>query len=124
MTGYKQPPRSAQFRKGHSGNPKGRPKGSGNFKNDLLQVMGQNVFITENGERRAVSGRKAVAIKLLHDALHGDAKALASLTAHLLKHDVDADAKPQAEVVTENDRVIIEDFLRRNTIPMSRDEDA
>src|SRR5215813_12017309 len=90
MTGYKRPPRSTQFQKGHSGNPKGRPKGSGNFKTDLLQVMGQTVFITENGQRRAVSGSMAVFIKLLHDALHGDRKALADLTAHLLKHDFDA----------------------------------
>ena len=124
QTGYKQPPQAGQFQKGRSGNPKGRPKGSGNFKTDLLQVMGQTVFIMENGQRRAVSGRKAVALRILHDAMRGDAKALANLTAHLLKHDIDADAKPQAEVVTENDRVIIEDFLRRNSIPTQRDEDA
>jgi len=122
MTGYKRPPRSTQFQKGHSGNPKGRPKGSGNFKTDFLQVMGQTVFITENGQRRAVSGRKAVAIKLLHDALHGDAKALANLTAHLLKHDFDADTRPEAEPVSENDRIIIEDFLRRNSIPPAKEE--
>jgi hypothetical protein len=120
QTGYKKPPRSAQFQKGRSGNPKGRPKGSGNFKTDLLHVMGQTVFITENGKRRAVSGRKAVAIRLLHDALHGDAKALANLTAHLLKHDFDADTRPEGELVTENDRIIIADFLRRNS--PSRDE--
>jgi hypothetical protein len=121
-TGSK-PPNAGRFKKGRSGNPKGRPKGSGNFKTDLLKVMGQTVFITENGQRRAVSGRKAVALRYLHQALQGDAKALANLTAHLLKHDIDADAKPQAEIVTENDHVIIEDFLRRNSIPMSRDED-
>ena len=122
MTGYKQPPRSTQFEKGRSGNPKGRPKGAGNFKTDLLQVMGENVFITKNGQRRAVSGRKAVAIKLLHDALHGDRKALADLTAHLLKHDFDADTRPEAEPVSENDRIIIEDFLRRNSIPPAKEE--
>jgi hypothetical protein len=122
METHKQSPRSTQFQKGRSGNPKGRPKGSRNFKTDLLQVMGQTVFITENGQRRAVSGRKAVAIKLLHDALHGDAKALANLTAHLLKHDFDADTRPEADLVTENDRIIIEDFLRRNSISPSRDE--
>ena len=119
-------PKNGNYKTGDwtSGNAKGRPKGSGNFKTDLLEVMGQTVFITENGQRRAVSGRKAVALKILHQALQGDPKALSNLTAHLLKHDIDADAKPQAEVVTENDRVIIEDFLRRNSIPMSRDEDA
>ena len=122
MTGYKRPPRSTQFQKGHSGNPNGRPKGSGNFKTDLLQVMGQTLFITENGQRRAVSGSRAVFIKQLHDALHGDCKALADLTAHLLKHDFDADTRPEAEPVSENDRIIIEDFLRRNSIPPSGDE--
>jgi len=122
MTGYKRPPRSTQFQKGHSGNPKGRPRNSGNFKTDLLQVMGQTVFITENGQRRAVSGSRAVFIKLLHDALRGDAKALANLTAHLLKHDFDADTRPEAELVSENDRIIIADFLRRNSIPPSGDE--
>jgi hypothetical protein len=123
QTGYSRPPCAGQFKKGRSGNPKGRPKGSGNFKADLLEVMGQTVFITENGQRRSVSGRKAVAIRLLHDAVRGDAKALSNLTAHLLKHDFEVDAKPQAEVVTENDRVIIEDFLRRYSIPTQRDED-
>ena len=122
MTGYKRPPRSTQFEKGRSGNPKGRPKGAGNFKTDLLQVMGENVFITKNGQRRAVSGSRAVFIKQLHDALHGDCKALADLTAHLLKHDFDADTRPEAEPVSENDRIIIEDFLRRNSIPPSGDE--
>jgi len=123
QTGYRQPPRAGQFKKGRSGNPKGRPKGSRNFKTDLLEVMGQTVFITENGQRRAVSGRRAVAIRLLHDAVHGDAKALSNLTAHLLKHDFDADAKPQAEIVTENDRVIIEDFLRRYSTPTPTGQD-
>jgi hypothetical protein len=123
QTGYKQPPRAGQFKKGRSGNPKGRPKGSGNFKTDLLQVMGETVFILQNGERRPVSGRKAVALKLLHGAMSGDAKALGTLTNHLLKHDIDADAKPQVEIVTENDRVIIEDFLRRNSIPTSTGQD-
>jgi hypothetical protein len=125
QTGYisSRPP-PANSRKAALATPNGRPKGSGNFKTDLLEVLGRTVFITENGERRAVTGRKAVAIWLLHDAVRGDAKALSNLTALLLKHDIDADAKPHAEAVTENDHVIIEDFLRRNSIPISRNEDA
>ena len=32
------------------------------------------------------------------------------------------EARPEAEPVSENDRIIIEDFLRRNSIPPAKDE--
>ena len=32
------------------------------------------------------------------------------------------EARPEAEPVSENDRIIIEDFLRRNSIPPAKEE--
>jgi hypothetical protein len=46
--GYKRPPKNSQFKKGQSGNPKGRPKGRKNLRTDL-----------EEGEWRAPHHQQA-----------------------------------------------------------------
>lgn len=40
QVGYKRPPINTQFKKGHSGNPKGRRKGSKNTGALLVKVLG------------------------------------------------------------------------------------
>src|SRR5215204_1766862 len=51
--GYKKPPVHTRFRKGRSGNPRGRPKGSANYLTTLRRVLAQKVTITELGNTRA-----------------------------------------------------------------------
>ena len=47
--GYKKPPKNGQFKKGQSGNPKGRPTGSKNKKKVFNDILSQEL-ITNNGE--------------------------------------------------------------------------
>ena len=37
--GYKKPPKHGRFRKGRSGNAKGRPKGGKNLKTELMEEL-------------------------------------------------------------------------------------
>jgi hypothetical protein len=72
-SGYQKPPRHGRFRKGHSGNPRGRPPG----KRKQLRydaVLGQRVEIRLNGETTEVTVAEALLLKLVQMGVAGDAR--------------------------------------------------
>lgn len=74
--GYGRPPRHSQFTKGRSGNSKGRPKGSKNFGLVLEDELNTKISINENGKRKSITKREAVAKQIVNKAASGDAKAI------------------------------------------------
>ncbi len=79
--GYKQPPQATKFRKGQSGNPRGRPR---NRHREIPYdaVLGQMVTIREDGRERRVTAAEAFLLQLTQKGLAGDsAAARASLEA-------------------------------------------
>jgi len=69
--GYGKPPRNTQFKKGQSGNPKGRLKGRKNMHTILSNVLDRNVTITENGQPRKVKFMEALVNQMAAKALNG-----------------------------------------------------
>ena len=78
--GYGKPPKQHQFKKGQSGNPRGRPKDSRNLKQVLMEVAQEELPITENGQLRVVSRKEALVRTLFAKALKGDLRATKQLT--------------------------------------------
>jgi hypothetical protein len=74
--GYRRPPKHGQFKKGQSGNPKGRPKGTQNLATVLASELRERVVINENGQRRTVTKMVAATKQLVNRAAGGDIKAL------------------------------------------------
>jgi predicted phage terminase large subunit-like protein len=78
--GYGKPPRGTGFKKGLSGNPRGRPPGSKNLAtllNDALNdALNEPVTITENGRRRKITKREAVIKQLVNKSASSDARSL------------------------------------------------
>lgn len=74
--GYGRPPEKSRFKKGQSGNPKGRPRGSKDFRSDLRDVLDAKVTVNENGKPRKVSSQKATLMRLREQALKGNARAM------------------------------------------------
>jgi hypothetical protein len=77
--GYGKPPKRTRFKKGQSGNPKGRPKGHRNYTTDLDENIGQRVTIVENGKRRSVTLQQALLKKLAAKGLQGELRAIEQL---------------------------------------------
>ena len=79
VVGYKKPPQHTQFKKGQSGNPRGKVEGRKNYRTEFLEELGEKVTVSENGRPRKLSKQTLVIKRLVADAVNGDARARENL---------------------------------------------
>ena len=79
--GYCNPPKHTRFKKGQSGNPNGRPKGTLNMATVLERTLREKMVINESGRRRTVTKLEAAIKQLANKATSGELKALQLLAA-------------------------------------------
>jgi hypothetical protein len=91
--GYKKPPKNSQFKKGQSGNPRGRPRGAKNSATLFNEAFDEKVSANENGRRRKITRRKAMFKQLAHRSAQGDLKA----TQTAMRYMSDLERRSQAE---------------------------
>lgn len=113
--GYGKPPKDTQFKKGQSGNPKGRTKGGKNFKTDLAEVLQEVVAVKEGGVRRNLSKQRAMLKSVTAKAMQGDARSVAlivNMVIRLLQQDDEPDESPD---LAAEDLAILESYERRHS---------
>jgi hypothetical protein len=107
--GYGKPPKSGQFKRGKSGNPKGRPKGTLKLATDLAAELNEQITVREDGKSRRVSKQRALIKSLMAKALQGDVRANAAVLALCAR--VITDLPDQEDsVVEENELAILRQF--------------
>jgi hypothetical protein len=111
--GSRKPPKHSQFKKGQSGNPKGRPKGSKNLRTDLHEELQEKVMVTERGRQRAVSKQRAMVKTIMSKALGGDARTLAILSDLAMRLLDQEDETAKVSLLSADDQAILEDFETR-----------
>jgi Family of unknown function (DUF5681) len=114
QAGFCRPPESTRFKKGVSGNPKGRPKGSLNVATAFVKALREKVVINEHGQRKTVTKLEAALKQLVNKAASGDLRALSQLVS--LARDAEAkqnEAAVQEPVISDLDQEVMEGILKR-----------
>ncbi|HYZ41003.1 MAG TPA: DUF5681 domain-containing protein [Stellaceae bacterium] len=116
--GYGKPPRHTRFKKGQSGNPRGRPSGSKNLKTLLNEALNERVIVTEEGGHRNITKREAIVTQLVNRSATADLRALKILLDTL--RDIEGQTEPascETAEFSEADEKVIEQLRARFSIP-------
>lgn len=111
--GYGKPPRHTRFKKGQSGNPQGRPKGSKNLTTLLGEALNEPVIVAENGGRRKITMREAIIKQLVKRSATADLRAIKILLD--MVRDIEGRTEPAFETrtITEADEKVIKQLRAR-----------
>ena len=116
--GYRKPPAKNQFRKGASGNPRGRPKGTRDLASVLAATLSERVTVNENGRRKKITKLEAAVKQLVNRAAAGDARSLQLLLG--LKQASEAQPQqPDPSQPSRADAEVIQHLLLRMRDPAS-----
>ena len=135
--GYGRPPKHTRFKKGQSGNPRGRPKGRKNRGSVVREAIEREVTIRENGKTRKVTVFEALVESMVSKALKGSINDQIKLIGLIEKHvpeklkDIrDEISHIRVELVASdgngrpaNKRFLTDQYQKRQDIAVSQDEE-
>jgi len=113
--GYRNPPEGGRFKKGTSGNPKGRRKGSLNIATVFIKTLHEKVVINEHGKRRTITKLEAAFKQLVNKAAGGDLRAIIQLreSAREAEEKQNVATMQQNSVVDDPDEEVMQGILQR-----------
>ena len=109
--GYGKPPFAHQLKPGHSGNPRGRPKGAKNEATILRDLLNRKIDVRENGRVRKITVFEAILLRFTEDALKGNTKTAAFLFNRYAG--TQANQTSPGDDLNEDDRQVLDAFVRR-----------
>jgi hypothetical protein len=112
VVGYGRPPKATQFKKGQSGNPKGRPKGSRPVGAVLQEILGQRIAVTENGRTRRLPALEVMLRRLANDAMRSEPVALKLMLSLFDRYGESPEAGIRLDEVLAEDKAILANFLK------------
>lgn len=112
--GYKRPPVETRFKKGQSGNPRGRPKGAKGFMAELQEELDEVILVHEGNRSRKMTKRRVIAKRLVEGGLKGDPKAIQAI-ARVDARVQDVASAPGEGPMTEEDDIILDRLIERRT---------
>jgi len=111
--GYRKPPVASRFRKGQSGNPRGRPKASKNTRTIWDEELRAPVIVTENGKRKKMPKNRAIARQTVNKAAAGDQKAISLVLAQTRLYEEAGESMVPALTLDGHDEIVLAELIRR-----------
>ena len=111
--GYAKPPRQTQFKKGQSGNPKGRAKGSKNLATLIMSALNEPVIVNQNGRRKTITKLQAMTTQLANKGAAGELKATQLLMGMIQLLEARPPSSESTAVVDEADRLVMQQLFAR-----------
>jgi uncharacterized 2Fe-2S/4Fe-4S cluster protein (DUF4445 family) len=115
--GYGKPPKANQFRKGRTGNPRGKRQGEENTISAFKRIVSKRVKINDGEKVRTITLAEAVILKNYHAALQKNPLAMSNIfrLAEGAGEFVDfTDAKQVGRPLLVLEKVTIDEFLARH----------
>jgi hypothetical protein len=108
---YRKPPEHTSFKKGQSGNPRGRtPK---NLPALLAAALNEKVTVTENGKRRQITKREAVIAQLVNKSAAAELRATKMLIDMLRDVEKKAEPAPEKNPFAPTDQEVVQGLIAR-----------
>ena len=112
---YRKPPLHTRFKKGQSGNPRGRPKKT--LPGLLLAALNEPVFVTIDGKRRKITKREVIVTQMVNSAAGADLRATKMLIDMMkgVEHKAIGDAAPPPDPcrLAAADKEVVQHFVTR-----------
>ena len=122
LVGYGRPPKRTQFKKGQSGNPRGRKKGTKSPTSIIRTLLDRKVEVRDRGRLRKVPLMEAILLGSAHLALKGDIKNIA-LFVKMANDASDALAGEVSVVSEQEDLTLLKAFRDRILTEKGGDDD-
>lgn len=121
VVGYGRPPKRTQFKKGQSGNPRGRKKGTKSPTSIMRALLDRKVEIRDRGRSRKVPLMEAILLGSAHLALKGDVKNIALLVK--MANDASEALAGDVNVVSESEDLTLIKAFRDRILSEKGDDD-